>query len=240
MSSDKCTELINDLKAAANPTKATLLQRFFKTGKGQYAEGDIFWGLTASLARSIARKHKNLDLAALEKLLTHKVHDVRLCTLLIMVHQAQTKPEHMYKLYLDNTKFINNWDLVDLSAPTLVGNYLLDKDCAILRQLAQSSSLWERRIAIIATFAFIKQGHHEHTLELARLLMQDKHDLIHKAGGWMLREVGKRCSTKILENFLDQHAANMPRTMLRYALEHLPPNKKKYYMQAKSKKEILL
>lgn len=227
------TNIINDLKKLSNPQKAEFLQRFFKTGKGQYAEGDIFWGLTVPLVREVARKHKNLDVSSLRKLLTHKVHDVRLCSLLIMVHQAKTKPQPMYNLYLSTTKFVNNWDLVDLSAPTVVGNFLLNEDCTMLYKLAQSPLLWERRIAIVATFAFIKQERSEHTLQIAQTLIHDQHDLIHKAVGWMLREVGKRCSTTILENFLNQHAATMPRTMLRYALEHLPLEKKKYYMQAK-------
>lgn len=229
------TTLINDLKAAANPEKASFLQRFFKTGKGQYAEGDIFWGLTVPFVRSIAHKHKNLKPAVLAKLLQHNVHDVRLCSLLIMVQQAKVYPEQMFKLYLDSTAFVNNWDLVDLSAPTIVGNYLVDKDCAILFQLAESSLLWERRIAIVATFAFIKQGRYEHTLHVAQILMHDQHDLIKKAVGWMLREVGKHCSPNILENFLEAYASTMPRTMLRYAIEKLSPAKKKYFMQAKQK-----
>ena len=196
------TQLINELKAAANPKKAFFLQRFFKTGRGQYAEGDIFWGLTVPFIRLIAHKHKNLKPATLAKLLQHKVHDVRLCSLLIMVQQAKIYPEQMFKLYLDNTAFVNNWDLVDLSAPVIVGNYLLDKDYAALFQLAQSHVLWERRIATVATFAFIKQGRYEPTLQIAQLLVGDQHDLIHKAVGWMLREVGKRCSLIALENFL--------------------------------------
>ncbi len=227
--------LINDLKTAANPEKATFLQRFFKTGKGQYAEGDIFWGLTVPFVRSIARKYKALQPTALEKLLQHEIHDVRLCALLIMVQQAKVYPKQMFKLYLDHSVFVNNWDLVDLSAPTIVGNYLLEKDAAILSQLAQSSLLWERRISIVATFAFIKQGRYEDTLHIAKLLMHDQHDLIHKAVGWMLREVGKRCSSTVLESFLEVHASTMPRTMLRYAIEKLSPAKKKYFMQAKQR-----
>lgn len=236
MAMQKHLLVINDLKKQANPEKAIFLQRFFKTGKGQYAEGDIFWGLTVPLVRSIAREHKDLDPTQLEKLLKHQVHDVRLCSLLIMVHQAKTNAEQMYTIYLNNTQFINNWDLVDLSAPMIIGNYLLDKDCALLYRLAKSSLLWERRIAIVATYSFIKQGQHKHTLQIAQLLMHDHHDLIHKATGWMLREVGKRCSMDILEGFLNQHATTMPRTMLRYALEHLPREKKKYYMQLKTTK----
>jgi len=229
------SQLINDLKTAANPEKALFLQRFFKCGKGQYAEGDIFWGLTVPFVRSVARKHKNLEAAALAQLLQHKVHDVRLCALLIMVQQAKAYPEQMFNLYLDNTAFVNNWDLVDLSAPTIVGTYLLNKDSAILSKLAQSSLLWERRIAIVATFAFIKQGRYEHTLQIAQLLVHDQHDLIHKAVGWMLREVGKRCSSIVLEDFLEVYASIMSRTMLRYAVEHLSVEKKKYFMQAKQR-----
>jgi 3-methyladenine DNA glycosylase AlkD len=226
--------IINDLKLLSSPEKAQHLQRFFKTGVGQYAEGDIFWGITVPLVRRTASVHKNMTAVQLDKLLEHKVHEVRLCALLIMVFQSRTSPDQMYDLYLKKTNFINNWDLVDLSAPIIVGNFLLNKDCYILYKLAQSNILWERRIAIIATFAFIKQGHTEHTLKIAQVLMNDKHDLINKAVGWMLREIGKRCSVDILGKFLEKHAATMPRTTLRYAIEHMSDEKRKYFMQAKA------
>jgi 3-methyladenine DNA glycosylase AlkD len=227
--------IIKELKSYASPEKAQHLQRFFKTSIGQYAEGDIFWGLTVPTVRNIARTNKKLDVQPLEKLLEHEVHEVRLCGVLILVFQAQMEPEKTYNLYLSNTKFINNWDLVDLSAWQIVGTYLLDKDCEILYQLARSNLVWERRIAVVSTYAFIKSGRHEHTLNLAKALMTDKHDLMHKAVGWMLREVGKRCSMDVLKSFLEKFAATMPRTALRYAIEHMSDEDRKYFMQAKKK-----
>jgi 3-methyladenine DNA glycosylase AlkD len=231
----KTNELMSDLKSLGSKEKAVSLQRFFKTEKGQYGYGDIFWGITVPLLRKTAIKYKSLEPAELEKLLENEIHEVRLSALLIMVSKSKEFPEAMYELYVKKTRFINNWDLVDLSAPIIIGQFLLDKDCALLYKFAKSTLLWERRIAIVATYAFIKQGQSEHTLKIAKLLMKDEHDLIHKAVGWMLREVGKRCSVSVLENFLEIHAATMPRTMLRYSLEHLEPERKKYFMRAKSK-----
>lgn len=235
MQTNEVTIIINDLKKLSDPQKAAFVQRFFKTGQGQYAHGDIFWGITVPTIRKIARTHQNVAIEHLEKLLAHEVHEVRLCALLIMVFKSKLAGQQMYDLYLDNTRFVNNWDFVDLSAPTIVGDFLLDKDTAVLYTLAHSSILWERRIAMVATYAFIREGHHKHTLKLAQLLMNDKQDLMHKAVGWMLREVGKRCSTDVLEKFLEEHAATMPRTMLRYAIERLEPERKKYFMQAKNR-----
>ncbi len=232
--------LVNDLKLLSSAEKAKHLQRFFKTGVGQYAHGDVFWGITVPLVRKIAYTHKHLEVNQLEKLLEHKVHEVRLCVLLIMVFKSKTLPEQMYNLYLKKIAFINNWDLVDLSAPIIVGDFLLNKNCkncnncSVLYKLAESNILWEKRIAIVATFAFIKQGNFEHTFKIAQILMNDKHDLIHKAVGWMLREVGKRCSVIVLENFLELHAGKMPRTTLRYSIERMPDKKRKYFMQIKS------
>ncbi len=235
MQTNTINPVITDLQALANPNKAEHLQRFFKTGEGQYAHGDIFWGITVPAIRAIAHKHKETPAKQLELLLTHNVHEVRLCTLLIMIFQTKTNPDQMFDVYLKKTAFINNWDLVDLSAPVIVGNFLSGKDCAMLYTLATSPALWEKRIAIIATLAFIKQGHHEHTLRLAEILLHDNHDLIRKAVGWMLREVGKRCSRKVLEDFLETYAATMPRTTLRYAIEHFSPEQKKYFMQKKQR-----
>ena len=231
------TDIINDLRLLGSPEKAQHLQRYFKTGVGQYAEGDIFWGLTVPLVRKTARTYPDIDIQQLEQLLTHKVHEVRLCTLLIMVMKTKTTPEEIYNLYMAKTRFVNNWDLVDLSAPTIVRNFLINRDRSILYDLAQSKLLWDRRIAIISTYTFIKQGEHADTLQIATLLLRDTHDLIHKATGWMLREVGKRCSRDIVENFLELHAATMPRTALRYAIEHMDSNKKTYFMQKKKFKE---
>jgi 3-methyladenine DNA glycosylase AlkD len=225
--------IMSSLKALGSPEKAQHVQRFFKTGPGEYGEGDIFWGITVPHVRKTAREHKHLDVQQLEKMLEHEVHEVRLCALLIMVFQAKTAPDRVYDLYLKKTYFINNWDLVDLSAPAIVGDFLINKDCSVLYTLAQSKIVWERRIAIIATYAFIRKGDHSHTLKLAQLLINDRHDLIHKAVGWMLRAVCERCSMPILEEFLEEHAATMPRTALRYSLEHMTPEKKHYFMHAK-------
>ncbi|KKQ32315.1 MAG: alkylation repair enzyme protein [candidate division TM6 bacterium GW2011_GWF2_37_49] len=227
--------IINDVKLLGSPEKAQRLQRFFKTGVGQYAEGDIFLGATVPSIRNVAKTYKHLDIADLEKMIAHEVHEVRLCALLIMVFQSKTLPEQMYDLYLKKTTFINNWDLVDLSAPIIVGNFLRNKDCSILYKLAESNVLWERRIAMVSTYAFIKQGQSEHTLKLAQVLMNDKHDLIHKAVGWMLREIGMRCSQNILITFLEKHASTIPRTMLRYAIEHLTDEERMYFLQAKNR-----
>ena len=226
-------KILRELKELGSSQKAEQLQRYFKTGPNQYAHGDIFWGINVPIIRKKAQEHKNLPVEQISSLLEHSVHEVRLCALLIMVYQSKNSAELMYNLYLEKTKYINNWDLVDLTAPQIVGNYLINRDPSILYTLAQSKLLWERRIAIIATFAFIKQGESEHTLKLAQHLLNDNHDLIHKAVGWMLREIGKRCSQNILVKFLDDFATKMPRTMLRYAIEHLPENKRQYYMSKK-------
>lgn len=225
--------LINELKSLGSPQKAEHIKRFFKTGAGQYGAGDIFWGITVPEIRKVARKYKGLDVVQLKKLLTHEVHEVRLTALLIMEQKSKNEPQEMFDLYLSRTKYINNWDLVDLSAPTIVGEFLIDKDCEILYTLAQSKFLWERRIAIVATYAYIRRGQSEHTLKISRLLLNDSHDLIHKAVGWMLREVGKRCSPEILEKFLEVHAGSMPRTMLRYSIERFTPEKRQYFLTKK-------
>lgn len=225
--------LINNLEVLGSAEKAKHLQRFFKTGVGEYAQGDVFWGITVPQVRTIACKYKHIDANQLALLLEHRVHEVRLCALLIMVYQTKNFPDKIYDLYLKKTKFINNWDLVDLSAPAIVGNYLYGNDCIDLYTLAKSTSLWERRIAIISTYAFIKNGDYKHTLEIAQLLMDDKHDLIHKATGWMLREVGKRCSIEVLKNFLKKHAHKMPRTALRYAIERMSDEDRNFFLQIK-------
>ena len=231
MQISEINSLINDLKLLGSKQKAESLQRFFKTAKGQYAYGDLFWGIPVPQTRKIARKYKDLNINLLHELLENKVHEVRFCALIIMILQSKNIPKQITNLYLKKTKFINNWDLVDVSAEAIVGRFLLNRDCSLLYSLAKSESLWERRIAIIATFAFIKQGDYEHTVNIARILMHDQHDLIHKAVGWMLREIGKRCSQEILENFLEEYAVIMPRTMLRYAIEHLSVEKKMKYLR---------
>jgi len=224
--------LRNEIKQKANPEKAKLLQRFFKTGKGQYGEGDIFLGITVPESRRLAIKYTHLPLKDIELLLSSKIHEERLIALLLLVHNYKKHPEkreEIYNFYLKNTKFINNWDLVDLSCHKIVGDYLLDKDRGILYKLSKSSNLWERRISIISTFAFIAKNQFDDSIKLAEILLHDKHDLIHKAVGWVLREIGKK-DEKVLENFLKKHYKNMPRTMLRYAIERFPEEKRKAYL----------
>jgi len=231
--------LKKELNRLANPQKAKLLQRFFKTGKGEYGEGDVFLGITVPQSRKIAIKFKNLDFVSIETLLKSKIHEERLIALLILVHNFSRGDEdikkQIYDFYLSNTKFINNWDLVDLSAYKIVGLYLLNRGPVknipfILVKLAKSKSVWERRIAVISTFQFIKNNRLSESLKIAQILLQDDHDLIHKAVGWMLREVGKK-DLKTEIGFLDKHYKKMPRTMLRYAIERFPQKLRKSYLK---------
>jgi 3-methyladenine DNA glycosylase AlkD len=224
--------LIAEINSYANREKAKVLQRFFKTGKGEYGEGDIFLGITVPESRDIAIQFKDLPLEEVESLLKSKIHEERLIALLLLVHNYEKHHERrpeIFNFYLKNTKNINNWDLVDLSAPNIVGNYLLDKDKKILYKLANSNHLWEKRIAIISTFAFIRNNQFSDSLKISEILLADKHDLIHKAVGWMLRETGKR-DVAVLEAFLKQHYKKMPRTMLRYAIEKFPESMRKRYL----------
>jgi len=228
-------ELKKELDKLADKKQATLLQRFFKTGKGEYGEGDIFLGIKVPIQRSVAKKYKNISLEECEEMLGSKIHEHRLVALLIMMQKYELADEDekkkIFETYLKNTEHINNWDLVDLSAPNIVGHYLLDKDRAILYKLARSSSLWEKRISILATFEFIGDKETKDALAIAEILLHDKHDLIHKAVGWMLRELGKRVSQEEEEKFLRKHYKQMPRTMLRYAIERFDEKKKERYMK---------
>jgi len=225
--------LTSDLRRLANPEKARVLSGFFKTGKGQYGEGDIFLGVVVPLQRSIARKYAALSLRDVSILLSGRIHEHRLVALFILVNSYKKADEEgkreIVDFYLGHTKHINNWDLVDLSAPNIPGDYLRDKDRGILYRLAGSESLWERRIAIMATFAFIKDNDFADTLRISKLLLHDGHDLIQKAVGWMLREVGKR-DRHSEEDFLDRHYRVMPRTMLRYAIERFEEKKRRSYL----------
>ena len=235
------TAVLSNLKSKANPEKAAFAKRFFKTGKGQYAEGDIFLGLTVPQTREVAKQYATLHFEEIENLLQSKFHEARLCALILLIKQYDKNPKKTYQLYLKNIKYINNWDLVDCSAEYIIGRYLFEKrlpkkDYPLLRKLAVSKNLWERRVAIISTFYFIKQKDPSPTLKIADLLLKDSHDLIHKAVGWMLREVGKRCSEEIEENFLKKFAPTMPRTMLRYAIERFPEKKRKWYLGLKNLK----
>lgn len=229
------SDVLKILHKQASTKRANINAWFFKTGKGQYGEGDKFLGLSVPQIRSILKQFKNIDLAEISLLLENPYHEVRLFALLALVKQYPSNPEKIYNLYMTKIKYINNWDLVDLSAPYIVGPYLENKSKDILFKLAKSRILWERRISILSTFYYIKTQKPEIALEIAEILINDKHDLIQKAVGWMLREIGKRCSIDIEEKFLDQYAPTMPRTALRYALEHFPGNKRLHYMEMKYK-----
>lgn len=225
-------QIQKDLQKLANKEKAKILQGFFKTGKGQYGEGDIFLGIVVPLQRKVAKEHKDLTLNEIQTLLNSKIHEYRLTALFILIDQYKTsnKQKEIFNFYLKNTKNINNWDLIDLSAPNIVGNYILNKKRNIIYKLANSKSLWEKRIAILSTFEFIKNNEYTDTLKLSKILLNDKHDLIHKSVGWMLREVGKR-DQKIEEEFLKKHYKNMPRTMLRYSIERFEESKRQFYLK---------
>jgi len=220
-------ELRRELHEAAGPERVPELQRFFKTGPGGYGEGDVFLGVRVPTVRVVARRHAGLNLEDVTKLLRSPVHEERLAALVILVGRYgradERERQRIFRLYLANTAHVNGWDLVDVSALHIVGGHFLDRRGAerrVLERLASSPSVWERRIAIMATFAFIRAGQYDDTLRLARVLPDDEQDLIHKAVGWMLREVGKR-DEELLVGFLQQHAGDMPRTMLRYAVECL-------------------
>lgn len=209
-------------------------QRFFKTGPGQYGEGDVFLGVRVPDLRRLAREHRAARLSEIKQLLKSRFHEERVLALMMLVH-AYSKGDRdakkaIYDLYLNSTRFINNWDLVDLSAHHIVGHYLSDKSKEPLYRLAKSVSLWERRIAIIATAYFIKRGEFAETLKISKLLLSDEEDLIHKAVGWMLREVGKR-DLATEERFLIAHYKRMPRTMLRYAIEKFPEARRQMYLK---------
>jgi 3-methyladenine DNA glycosylase AlkD len=227
-------KLTSELMGLEQPEKGKLLLKYFKTGKGQYADGDVFLGISIPQQRAIAKKYIDLTLPQLQKMLENKIHEFRLVALFILVYKYAKSDDKGKKeiadFYLKNTKKVNNWDLVDSSAGYILGDYLLDKDKAILYKLAKSENLWEKRIAIISTQGFIRKNKFDDTLKIAEILINDKHDLIHKAVGWMLREVGNR-DLKLLYGFLDKHYQKMPRTMLRYAIEKFEIAKKIYYMK---------
>ena len=234
--SKNLTELRKRIKSLASSDIAKTTQWFFKTGKGEYGEGDVFAGLKVPTQRKIAREFKDLSLADLKELLHSKIHEERLISLLILVNNYERGDEKekksIYTFYIKNRMGINNWDLVDLSAPKIVGKYLFDKDKSILFKFASSKNLWERRIAILSTYEFIRNHQYDTTLKIAKILFEDEHDLIHKAVGWMLREIGKK-DLKVEEIFLKKHYKKMPRTMLRYAIEKFPEIKRKKYLQGK-------
>ncbi len=225
----------SELRSLKNPAKAKILSGFFKTGPGEYGENDRFLGITVPDIRRIVKTHRHTSLKHTMDLLHSQYHEERLAALLLMVSRYQcgdaVLKNEVFDLYVNNTPGINNWDLVDLTAPHIVGKHLYRKNRSLLKKFARSENLWERRIAIIATFYFIRKGESRETTKIAEILLHDPHDLIHKAVGWMLREVGKRCSIEAECVFLDKYAAVMPRTMLRYAIERFPADLKAYYMQ---------
>lgn len=226
-----------DLQSFSNPAKVIVFKRFFKTAPGQYGAGDQFLGLTVPEVRSVVKKYwQSLTLADLDQLLQSPYHEHRTVALVSLCHQFakfKNQQQIIFNFYLKHTSRINNWDLVDISAPNIVGTYLLEqKNRSILTTLSQSKSIWERRISIISTFAFIKKNQFADTLTISKILFTDPEDLIHKAVGWMLREVGKR-DLKTLLNFLDEHATRLPRTTLRYSIEKLPEPQRQYYFHLK-------
>jgi 3-methyladenine DNA glycosylase AlkD len=222
------------LRDMSNQEKAQILQSFFKTGPGQYGEGDIFLGITVPQLRKLARDCTNTTMADCVKLLKSQIHEQRLLALLLLVQAFLRGDEHLrekiFHLYLKHTRYVNNWDLVDLSAPHIIGKYLYDKPRDVLYDLAKSESLWERRISVISTLSFIRHDSFSDTLKLSRILIHDEHDLIQKAVGWMLREVGKR-NMQAEKEFLSTHYKQMPRTMLRYAIERFPETTRRRYLK---------
>ena len=225
----------SELRSVSDPEKAEFLPRFFKTGPGQYGEGDKFLGVTVPKIRKVAAAHTGAVQTDILTLLYSEYHEERMAALTILIAQYkrgnESEKEEIFQLYLAHTNRINNWDLVDLSAPHIVGAHLFGKRASVLTKLAESSDLWERRIAILATHYFIRRGESRETLRIAKKLLNDSHDLIHKAVGWMLREVGKYCSIEEECVFLDAYAAVMPRTMLRYAIERFPAYLRERYMK---------
>lgn len=230
----KLKDIRNRLRVLANEEKAKILRGFFKTGRGQYGEGDIFLGITVPVLRKVAKECRETRVADAVKLLRSAIHEERLLALFLLIglykRGDDSTKKKIYSLYMKNALFVNNWDLVDLSAPNIVGHYLSDKKRAVLFDYARSRDIWKRRIAVVATLYFIKQADLNDTLRISRLLIADDHDLIHKAVGWMLREVGKQDQT-VLEKFLLKHYKIMPRTMLRYAIERFPESRRLMYLK---------
>lgn len=227
----KSEEIIKMLIELSSPEKAKTNAWFFKTGKGQYGEGDQFLGLTVPQVRSVAKKASpTVSLSEIEKLIKNKYHEVRLCALALLVDRFNKEPERVYKTYIKNLKYINNWDLVDISAGKIVGNYIYRSQEEVLTDFAHSSNLWKKRIAIVSTFHHISRGEDARTYEIAEILLHDKEDLIQKAVGWLLREAGKRVSEQNLIKFLNKHSKVMPRTMLRYAIERFDPEIRKKFL----------
>lgn len=235
------TNVKNTLLSLSQPERAAMTARFFKTGPGQYGEGDQFMGLPMPQQHTVAKQYATLSISEVEQLLHDPYHECRMVGLLIWVNQFRKASSAQQTLiiehYLANRRYINNWDLVDVSCPGLLGRYVLDRDRSILYELAKEDHLWSQRIAIVSTLALIRVGQFSDTFAIAELLLAHKHDLIHKATGWMLREVGKR-SPDALEEFLNDHIRNLPRTALRYAIERFEPSRRAYYLDPMHTKEV--
>lgn len=231
---NRAKEISARLRALASPDIAAISQGFFKTGPGQYGEGDLFLGIKMPPLRALTRQYRDTDLATISALLASEYHEQRMCALLLLIQfylaADEAGKQSAFDLYLGNTSHINNWDLVDVSAPHIVGRHLEHRPRRILQKLARSDSLWERRIAIISTLYFIRQDDFSDTLHIAEMLLDDPHDLMHKAVGWMLREVGKR-DQQVEERFLQQHYPRLPRTALRYAIERFEPGLRMQYLK---------
>lgn len=232
------TAFKKDFKKLSRPNDAKALQRFFKTGPGEYGESDIFAGIKVPPCRELAKKYRSLPPKDVQSLLKSKIHEERAIALMILVLNFKKADEltqtEIYQFYLKHLKYINNWDLVDASAPYLVGPYLYERDRKVLYKLARSKSLWERRVAMLSTFYFIRQMDFTDALKIAEILVHDEHDLMHKAVGWMLREIGNR-DLALEKKFLNKHAGAMPRTTLRYAIEKFPESERQKYLKMKTK-----
>jgi 3-methyladenine DNA glycosylase AlkD len=232
----KIQDIQKRLRKLGNEKHAAINQKFFKTGPGEYGEGDVFIGIRVPVLRKLAGEYSDLPLEDTTNLLRSRIHEERLLALLLLVGAFSKGDDpvrkSIYEIYLKNTEFVNNWDLVDSSAEHIVGAYLVDKSKAILSRLAESDDLWERRISIMSTFHFVKRHEFSETLKISKMLLFDRQDLIHKATGWMLREIGKR-HLPTEENFLKKHYKKMPRTMLRYAIEKFPEQKRQRYLKGK-------
>lgn len=238
-------EVIAAMQMLENPSQRKILMGFFKTGKGQYGEGDEFLGLKVPETRAFVKEYRHLPLSEVEILLKNKWHEVRLCGFLILVDKYNRKyatkeeKERILKLYLDNAHFANNWDLVDLSCYKILGQWLVESEeekevkIKLLDRLANSDNLWEQRISIVSTMATLKAHDSSYTLRYAQFHLSHNHDLMHKATGWLLREMGKRCGMEVLRNFLATNASIMPRTALRYAIERMYPQEREYWMKKK-------
>lgn len=231
--SKKYSAICRELRSYSTAEKREVLPRFFKTGKGEYGEGDRFMGVVVPDTRKVAKNHNDVSWEVLEALLESEWHECRLCALVILVNRFKKQPDETLSFYLDHTKGVNNWDLVDLSAPYILGAYLVDKsDREILYVLSASKNMWEQRIAIVSTLMLIRNGQFADTMKLAEGFLNIKHDLMQKATGWMLREVGKR-DVGLLTEFLERYKAVMPRTMLRYAIEKFSPEQRLYFLTKK-------